>query len=54
MLHEHCLECCFIACPQDVEVVTVLYALNDLGFFETELMYQVSNYLFILQAVPVF
>lgn len=35
MFHEHCLECCFIACPQDVEVVTVWYALNDLGFLKT-------------------
>lgn len=54
MFHELCLECCFIACPKDIEMVTALFALNGLGLFKTELMCQVTHYLCVLQAVPVF
>lgn len=55
MFHEDCLECCFIAYPRDMEVVTALFALNGLGLFKkTELMCQVTHYLCVLQAVPVF
>lgn len=34
MFHEDCLECCFIAYPRDMEVVTALFALNGLGLFK--------------------
>lgn len=44
MFHEDCLECCFIAYPRDMEVVTALFALNGLGLFKkTELMCQVTH-----------